>query len=627
MLQNIRDKLTGWIAGFILALIAIAFVFWGIDFGFFSRDYIARVNGEEIPTARFRNAYQSRLSEMQRYYRDDLPLELREEIRQNTLEAFIRNTVLEQRVRKAGYRVGDEAVVGYIHSLPVFQVGGSFSRDAYRAQLAASNISPARFEAEQRRAMELEQLRLGIVTTGFATPGEARRFIELQEERREVAFARLAAEDFVADAKVDEEAISAYYESNRDAYRTPESVTLQYVEVTAEDVADQVEVTEEGLRDYYEGVKGRYTTPERRHPRHILVEFGDDEAAAEARAAELTERARAGEDFAELAREYSQDSGTAELGGDLDWIERGVFEGALEDAIFAMDVGEIRGPVRSEFGYHVLLLDELEPESVRSFDEVRAEIEGEYRREQSEGRYYERAEQLAELAFEDPDELDGVAAALGTEVRVIKDFSRAGGGELAGFPQVVEAVFSPAVLEDGENSRPIELSESRAVVLRVADHRLPQQRPLEDVREEVVAALKLDAARERAIEQGEALLRAAQDGASLAEAAAANGAEYHEPTLVGRRDPGLAPQLLGEIFRAPKPAAQSTLAGLALSDGDYVVYAISAVEPGKVEASSERLNERRQLSQQVGALDFSGYVSDLQRGAKVKVFEFEEPEL
>lgn len=629
MLQNIREKLSGPIAITVLALIAIAFIFWGIDFGFFNRDFVAKVNGEEIPNSRFNVAYQNQLSELQRYYRDELTPELRREVRQNTLEGFIRNTVLEQRARDEGYRVADSALTDYIRSLPAFQVGGNFSIDAYKARLASNNYSPAQFEAEQRRSLALEQLRQGILATGFATASETRRLIELLEEQRDVAYATISADKFRDEIEISDEDVVAYYEENKSQFMTPESVTLLYVEVDADDVAAAVDVTEEDLLAYYETVKARYTTPERRRARHILIEFGEDEAAAETRASELVGRAQGGEDFAELAQEYSEDPATSALGGDLDWIERGIFEGPLEDAIFEMQEGEIRGPVRSDFGFHVLRLDQIEAETEKAFADVREEIETEYRELESGTAFYERAETLAEKSFESPDELDTVAAALGKSVQRIEGFTRAGVGELAEFPEVAEAAFGTTVLEDGENSRLIELSDRRAIVLRVSDHRLPEQRPVEDVRGEIESTLALDLVRERAREAGERLLAKVSDGADLADQAEADGVAYQTFRAVGRRDNSLPPELLAEVFRARKPGDSATVDGLELASGDYVVFEIARVQPGDPDSKprEQRLQERNALAQMTGDGSLSAYVTELRRRASVQVLEIDDEQL
>lgn len=629
MLQNMREKLSGPVSIAVLGLIAVAFIFWGIDFGFFNRDFVAKVNGEEIPNSRFSAAYQNQLGELQRYYRDELTPELRSEVRQNTLDGFIRNTVLEQRSRDDGYRVSDAALTEYIRSLPAFQVGGQFSMDAYKATLASNSYSPTRFEEEQRRALAQEQLRQGIISSGFTTTAETRRFVELLEEQRDVAYAIVPADGFRDQVEVSEDEVAAYYDENKDRFMTAESVTLQYVEVNADEVAAAVEVTEDDLLAYYETVKARYSTPERRRPRHILIEFGDDESAAEQRAGELAARAQSGEDFAELAQEYSEDPATSDLGGDLDWLERGVFEGPLEDAIFEMQEGEIRGPVRSDFGFHVLRLDQIEESTGRSFADAREELETEYRDLQSEAAYYERAETLAEKSFESPDELDTVAAALGTAVKQIEGFTRAGGGELAAFPTVAEAAFSTPVLEDNENSRLVELSERRAVVLRVADHRLPEQRSIDEVRAEIESSLALSLARERASEAGQALLEQVRDGGVFADLAAAAGADYQESRAVGRRDSALPAELLAEIFRAAKPGTTPTVAGIELASGDYAIFEISAVRPGDPEGGprERRLQERDALAQMSGDGSFAAYVTELRRKASVQVFEIEDEQL
>jgi len=370
-------------------------------------------------------------------------------------------------------------------------------------------------------------------------------------------------------------------------------------------------------------MRAKYTTVERRRVRHVLIEAGDDEAAALARAQDVVRRLSEGEDFAAVAAAESDDIATSAEGGDLGWIDPDVFDDPLKSAIFSLPAGQVSDPVRSPFGFHVIRVDEIEPSVVREFEDVRAEVEAEYRKNASAERYFERAETLAEQAFEHPGELDSAAEALGMEVQHLEGFTREGTGVFAGNTQVAEAAFSLPVLEDGENSQVIELEDSHAMVLRVSDHSMPQPKALDSVRDEIVQAIKRERAAEQARVAGAELLAKVEQGTSLEEAAAAIGATYTAPRFVGRGDRELPPRVLTAVFNALKPAGQPVGDGIALASGGYAVYVLSNVRPGQPDAmpSQMRVVGRQRMAAQMGQATFEAYVQDLRNRASVQTFQ------
>ncbi len=623
MLQRIRDKLTGWVAGTIIFIIAIAFIFWGVDFGFFSRDYIALVNGEEVPAARYQNAVQNQVSQAQRSYQDELPELLLKQIRSSVLESLISRELLSQRIKQRGYRVGDDLLLQSIRDIEAFQVDGKFSLDVYHARLAGVARSAAGFEAEQRESLQMGQIQDGIGGSEFLTASETTRLIELFEQKRQVAIARITPQQFELAVQVDDAAVQAYFEQNSDKFLTPESVTLRYVEIEGADLSDEVQVSEEELRAYFEKVQDQFISIERRQARHILITEGDDEAAAHAHAQELVARLRDGEDFAALAAAESADIATASSGGDLGWVDPETFEGDLSVAIFSLPKGQVSDPVHSAFGLHILRVDDIEAGQSSTFEQVRVELEAEYRKNKSAERYYARAEKLAELAFENPSELQTAADAVGATIREIPGFTRDDQSSFPGHPEVVEAAFSLGTLEDGENSRVIELGENHAMVLRITDHKLPQPQPLEQVRDVIVQTLKSEQGREMAATAGNELLAAVEQGAALETAAAEKSADFQPARLVGRGDRQASPELVAAIFRAPKPTDAPLVRGMPQFDGSYVVYEISEVIPGRLGSVSTeaRLAARRAMAQQLGNATFETYLQDLRQRATVRVFE------
>ena len=622
MLQRIRDNMTGWVSGSIIFIIAIAFIFWGIDFGFFNRDYIALVNGGEVSTNVYRNAVQNQVSQAQRTYQDELPEVLLQQIRSATLENLIRRELLAQRVAERNYRVGDEQLHQSIRSMEAFQVDGVFSLDSYNARLAGVGRSPTSFEAEQRVALQMGQLQDGVAATEFLTSSETRRLIELFEQKREVSVATIFPAQFEDAITVDEAAVQAYYDQNADLYLTPETVTLRYLEIRGADVAADIQVTEDDLLSYYESSKAQLSVTERRQVRHILIE-ADDEDAALARAQAVTARIRGGEDFAAVAAEASVDSSTAGSGGDLGWVDAETFEGELGDAIFSLAQGEVSDPVRSDFGFHVLRVDAIDGGVMPSFAEVREQLETRYREDQAGERYYSRAETLAERAFENLYELDSAAEALGLKIQEVPGFTRANNEVFPGHPEVAEAAFSISSLEDGENSRVIELGDKHAVVLRVADHKPPQPQPLEAVRETIVQALKKEQSVAMAATAGSELLAALEQGASLEAAARDKNAEFQPARLIDRADREAPAELVAAVFRSAKPEYGPVANSIQMRDGSYAVFTVSQVLPGMPGAVSAeaRMAARRAMAQQIGQSTFETYVQDLRDKASISVFE------
>ena len=623
MLQQIRDKISGWFAAVFLGAIAVVFIFWGIKFESSVTTAAAKVNGEDVPVQAVRRAWQERQTELQRLTRDELPDELVKSEQQRLLSEFITRELMVQRANKLGYRVSDREIVTALGQIEALQVDGKFDPDRYKALLRSQGRSEVEFENEFRRDLEISQLRNGIAISAFATPGELRRRMELEGETRDVDFVVLPAASFAAQATATPEEVASWYEQHKSDYMTQETVSLQYLQLNLADVAASVEVTEEGLKAFYEQVAPeRYVDAERRHARHILIESGTDDAAALKKAEGLLARAKAGEDFAKLAAENSDDPGSKGQGGDLGWSTREAFVKPFADALFGMQQGEIVGPVKTQFGYHIIRLEEIAPARQRSFDEVRTELESDYRREQAQSIFYEKSQQLADDAFAALSELDSVATKLGLPLQKVDVYTRQGGGPFGAERKVIDAVFSEDVLQDRQNSPAISLGEDSVVVVRVTDHKPAAQRPLDDVRADIQATLHDQSARKAAEAAAKATAARVAAGTSLADAAKEFGLQPAGATSVTRTSEAVPPDLLKAVFKAPHPAAGKVSAGTAvLANGDVALFAVSGVRKGSMDSpeTATRLAETMQHSQrQAATAEFAAYVTELERTAKVK---------
>jgi len=630
MLQAIHDNLKGVFAMIILGALAVVFVFWGVEFvsvGGLTASQGIEVNGQDVNTTEIRQAYQDEITRYQAAFgAADLPAELRERVRQDVLEGAIRQELIRQRTDEQRFRASNAEVLETLREIPAFQVDGKFSKDAYYAALRSANLEPAVFEAQQKQFVAARQLDRGIYTSAMVLPQEYARRVALVNETREVAWLVVPAARFMEEASPDEAAIADYYARNKANYQTEESANLQYVELSLADLSADVTVTEEALLAFYEDNLDRYTSIERRRASHILVTSSGDDAADEAKAKAAYERAVAGEDFAKLAAELSQDPGSAQQGGDLGWAERGNFVAPFADAVWSMKTGEISAPVRTEFGWHVIKLDGVEAGEVRSFEAVRSEIEPEYRRFESERLFSDLQDQLDTDAFEAGGDLQRVAEALALEIRTQDGFTRAGGGPLGNSTALVNAVFEPDVLS-GSQLRTIELAPGRVVAIKVVAHEPPREKPLDEVRGEVVAALALESARQATAMRAEALaeeLRAGAEWGSVAKPWIP--AEATDPTsavlrFINRNEASVPAEIVAATFKAGEPAGKPLFGTTTLASGDTAVWTVTYVKPGSLAPLSpaQRAQAMREARNRASLQDASVYVTALRSKAEVKV--------
>ena len=466
MLQNIREKFTGWIAIGILGLIALTFVFvGGANFAFVGNSYAARVNGVDISVVEFENTYRNVLQQNPQFA--TLPEDLRTTLRTNILEQLIQQRVIDTYLAEQGYQIPDEQVMQLIQSVPEFQVDGVFDMDLYVETLARTGQDPSIFEREQRLFLRRNQMERAVRGTAIVSPADYRRFLNLAGEQRIVATAKFDPESVADQVSVTDEMVTAYYDDNPTLYQLEESADVQYVEILHRDVALSVDVSEDDILNYYEANGELYQREELRQARHILIAFNDDEAAAEEKATGLLARINAGEPFEDLARTNSDDTLTAAQGGDLGAAPKSQLPDDLGDAIFSMEEGGVAGPIRTDFGFHIVRLDNIEEAGPMPLEQVRAEITSDLQDQQAESLFRELERSLSDALF-DATSIEDLAATVGVEVKSQDGFTRAGGGELGTDASIIDAVFDDAVLSGSQLSEIVEVDSGRSVVVHVA---------------------------------------------------------------------------------------------------------------------------------------------------------------
>ena len=653
MLQKLRDRSSGWAATVIIGLLMIPFLFV-VDqsyLGGMGANNVAQVKAppswwqgapgwwpvsllwehEEVSSDEFRTRFeQERMQARQEQGEGFDPREFESaENKRRVLESLVDEKVLLLAAARSGVVVSDAAVQEYIGSIPAFQVDGKF--DANRYQLVLSQQVPARtpsqFDALVRQSLLQSLVPVGIGNSAFVTDAELDRMLRLSGETRDVQIALLPAVAEDTAAVTDAEA-QAWYEAHSADFMSPEQVTIEYVEVGPQQVPAPAPADEATLRKRYEDEKARFVEPERRLASHILVrlpEDGGDAAAAERKAADLARQASAaGADFAALAREHSEDPGSAESGGDLGWVEQGTMVAPFEEALFAMQPGEVRGPVKTDFGWHVLQLREVQEGAGVPFEQARAELAREQAEADRERAYSDMTGRLTDLVYQNPSSLEPAARELGLEVQTLGPFGRDDMVGIAAAPAVKRAAFSEMLIEDGTASDPIEIAPGHSVLIRVREHNPSQARPLAEVRESVDAAVREDRRSKAAVAAAEAMLERLRGGEGLAEVAAAVQAEVLPLEGLPRGAPAPSPEANRAIFSAAAPEEGKLSFGrFALPDGRQAVFALTAVNPGKPEElpQEQRQMLRQQLAQIDGVAAAEGYVRRLREQFRVQVDE------
>lgn len=626
LLQIIRDKFSGVIALVIIGAIAITLVisFSGMDGGVASGNFAAEVNGEPIPMANYQRVAQNQLYRQQEALQGELTSAIQEQIQRSVLEGMVRNEVIKQFVRDSGFRVSDERVMQEIRRQPVFQVGGEYSYASYVVVLGQQGIVPEQYEFDQRAQMEIGQLENAIVVSDFFTPAEYRRYIELLAEERTAAHVLLDPRALSADIDLPESRLREYYDANSERFMSAESVRLEYVEVSLADISSGVTVAEDEVRAYYDSAPERFIDSDQRRISHILIQIDEEsgDSAAVAIADDLGARLDQDESFEALAREYSADPVSAAEGGNLGWARPGDYPEAFEAALFDLEIGQVSAPVRTEFGIHLIRLDELRAGAQQAFADVRDQLYEELVKQRATDGYYALADQMDDLALENSGNLASVAEQAGLELKIVETFTRTGGEPLGFNPALVDATFSVAVLEDGENSALIELADERAVIVSVAEHRTPALKPFEEVREAVTETLRLQSGVDLAAERGAELLARLEAGGTFDGVAAEFAITPPESAVLTRTARDVSPEVLAEIFRAPRPEeGASAYHGARLASGAYAVFRLDAVTPGRPDAiPQQQRDERKQLlAQQAGGNAAAALVADLRSKARVQL--------
>ena len=602
MLQVIRDRASGVFVWAIVGLIIITFAFVGLNSYFDDTDegfQAALVNDQKVTVYEYQIAYSNEQRRIQQMFGDNFdPDMFDDQIKKTALDRVIDNAIIIQAANNAGMNVPDEQLARQIQAIGQFAEDGVFSATLYKQQLEQAGESTAGFEYRVRRGIIADQLVNGIVQSSFATKDEIELTHRLREQAREVGFVKIPVDPFNEKVEVSSAEIETHYKANQDRYKTLEKVKLEYLELSVDTLMASIKVDQEELEEYYEDQKERFVTAEERRAKHILFEFGDDDDQAKAKAESVYQKAVGGESFDALAKEYSADIGSAADGGDLGFFARGIMDASFEDSAFSMNVGDISEPVRSEFGYHIIKLEEVKTSAGKSLNDVRDEIETEVKKQKAEKEYFDKVEILANMAYETPDSLEPAKEELGLTIKTTGYIGKRGGPGIFSNRKIMDAAFSDDVLIESLNSEAIEISANHTVVIRLKEYKDAQVRPLDAVSDQIKETLVVEKALALATVEAEAIaakIKSGSAGVDAVKAAKDQTYTWNAKKWAKRDETGIPREVIEAAFALPRLGESEKVLtkGVKLSTGEYALLAYSGIKEGDVNAMTD--DDRKQI--------------------------------
>lgn len=624
MLQNIRDNSQGWIAKTIIGIIVALMAFTGIEAIFQAsgnnKQDVAKVNGEEITQTELSQAVDMQRRQLMQQLGKDFDASLLDEklLRDAALKGLIDRKLLLQGAADSKFGFSEAALDQVILQTPEFQVDGKFNAERFDQVVRQLGYSRMQFRQMLTQEMLIGQVRAGIAGSGFVTDAEVLAFARLEKQTRDFATVNIKADP--AAVKLTDDEVKAYYDQHAKEFMTPDQVVIDYLELKKSSFFDQVTVKDDELQAAYE--KETANLAEQRRAAHILIEVNDKvtEAQAKAKIEEIQARLAKGEKFEALAKEFSQDPGSANNGGDLGFAGPGVYDPDFETALYGLKQDQVSVPVRSAFGWHLIKLLGVEAPEVPSFASLKDKLTRELKTQQVEQRFVEATKQLEDAAFEASD-LAQPASDLKLTVHTSAPFGREGGEGVAANRAVVTAAFSPEVLDEGANSSAIELDPETIIVLRAKEHLKPAQLPLENV----AAAIRTQMTKERASAAAKAhadeLIASLREGKTALDQPV-DGQAWKVVEAATRGQESIDPAVLQALFRMPKPAAKDkpTFTTVTLRDGSLVLVRLNAVNEAAAPTDEEKAQYRRFLASRVGQQDFAAYRKQLETQADIKKY-------
>ncbi|MBB3119985.1 SurA N-terminal domain-containing protein [Pseudoduganella violacea] len=585
---------------------------------------VAKVDGQALTQQEWDAAQRNQLENFRQRMGPQFDQKLFDtpEFKNNVLENLIAERAISAEVKRAHLSVSDATLQKTILETPgLTGDDGKFDYDRYRKLLTAQGLSEQGYEADQRRRMAMGQLAESVEATGFAPRTVSKLLSDFSAQEREVQELVLPAAQYLSQVKVSDEMVKAFYDKNSKFFEVPEQAKIEYVVFNAATVAASVTATDEEVANFYKQNEKRFTTPETRRASHILVALKQGASAAEKSAAKAKAEAILADvrknpgDFAKIAKAKSEDPVSAEVGGDLNVIEKGSLVKPVEDAIFQLKQGEISNVVESEFGFHVLTVTQLKPASVKPLDEAKAEVVAEVKKQKAAKQYSEMAETFTNTVYEQADSLKPVADKLGLKIETAEHLSREPSPMLGTAPfnnaKFLKALFNDEALKNKRNTEAVEVAPSTLIAGRIVEHKPASKRPLAEVDAQIRQRVTIEEAAKLARKAGEEKLAAVKKSNDVA--------GFSEARLISRaKADSVPPQAAAALMKADTSKLPAYV-GVEVPGQGYGVYRINKVQQPTQQDDARRKMEAERISQAQSQQEMFDFIEALKRKAKTKV--------
>lgn len=624
MLQSIRDSSQGIVAKIIVGLIAITFALFGVESLVSltaSSNAPATVNGTEISQQELQQAVQLQRRQMLNQMGDNADPSLLDDnlISNMVVDSLIEQHILVQSAEEQGLVFSDNMIDQMILATKEFQQDGKFSREQFEITLRNAGMTPLSFRNLIRKEKLAEQERIAYMLSAFTLTNELQAIAGLDSQKRDIRYFTIDAAPVRNSITVSDQELDDYYQNNSSQFMTEEQVAIEYLLLDRVELEKNIEVTVDELETAYQTMADNYQAQEQRHAAHILIEVSEeqDDAAAKSKIEEIAAKIAAGDSFESLAQAESNDPLSAEMGGDLGVNEKGVFSPEFEDALYALEKGAVSGPVKTEFGYHLIKLIDIVDSKVPSFAEVKEELRADILKQKSEEEYVVQLEQLADISFSSGD-LAEPSEVLDMEIQKTDLFSRSGNEDfVTSNPKVLAVAFDAELINEGLNSTPVELDSGRSLVLRVVNHQLPREKTRDEVAEEIKAILLETSVVDQLATVASEALSELKQGATLDSVTA--GAEIVTVEALARRSATTPKEIIEAAFKMPKPESGSSFEAVSLLDGSMAIIALDKVISETPElAAEEQQMMKMVLGNRQGQNDYQAHLNQLRNKAEIE---------
>lgn len=629
MLTSMREGIkSSKVLKFVLLLFICApFAFFGVNsyFGNNGASSAVKVNGEEVPISMFDDELNMQRNRLKQAFGGSIPAGFASEdmLRQQALEGVITSAVLRSLADDQNLVVSDRSLALAITETEAFQVDGTFNQERYEAQLRSVGYSVGSFEAQFRGDVALQEFRDSIVNSSFVLTNEKLNAAKLNQQIRNAAYIEFKLDPLIETVELEENQLETYFEENKDGFKHPERVKIEYIELSSAGLKNAIEITEEETQEYFNSNSKNYRVAEERSASHILLALAKDASDGDVAdkqklSQEIKVRIDAGEAFSDLASEFSEDPGSAANGGSLGFFGKGAMVPAFEEAAFSMDVGSVSEPVRSDFGLHIIKLDDVKAESGQEFSAVKDEILDLLKQQKADEKFFDDNELLANKTYENPDSLIPASEDAGFVIKTSDWIDRLTSEGIGANKKIIAAALDPEVLNAGNNSPVIELDPSRVVVLRVLEHEIERQKTLEDVSDDLQKQLKRENAAtilSSTVQKAVELFASEKELTAIAEELEGELVDFSDLT---RGSTTVDRSILTSLFAMPKPASgKNSVKSLQLPNGNQVVISLAEVSTPEDNDEAESQPATLLDSNRIGSIEYEALVRGIRSRAVV----------